>query len=107
MVASSAAAAAADFIRWVESLGAEKADAAKAALHSAATVATSSASAAASASSTAASSAYAAASDLALVAKVDPVLAPPLPSLRFFNLNPFPVLFAGGFRMGTEGVLHS
>ncbi|KAK3155792.1 hypothetical protein QOZ80_2AG0098710 [Eleusine coracana subsp. coracana] len=70
MVAS-AAAAAADFTRWVESFGAEKADAAKAALDAAATLATSSASAAASASSTAASSAYATASDLALIAKED------------------------------------
>ncbi|KAK3151928.1 hypothetical protein QOZ80_2BG0152210 [Eleusine coracana subsp. coracana] len=69
--ASSAAAAAADFTRWVESFGAEKADAAKAALDAAATLATSSASAAASASSTAASSAYATASDLALIAKED------------------------------------
>ncbi|CAD6248514.1 unnamed protein product [Miscanthus lutarioriparius] len=67
--AASAAAAAADFTRWAETFGAEKADAAKAALASATTLATSSASAAASASSTAASSAYAAASDLTLIAK--------------------------------------
>jgi hypothetical protein len=68
--AASAAAAAADFTRWAETFGTEKADAAKAALASATTLATSSASAAASASSTAASSAYAAASDLTLIAKV-------------------------------------
>ncbi|CAL4890555.1 unnamed protein product [Urochloa decumbens] len=67
--ASSAAAAVADFTRWAETFGTEKADAAKAALASAATLATSSASTAASASSTAASSAYAAASDLTLIAK--------------------------------------
>uniref|UniRef100_A0A0A9D1E7 Uncharacterized protein n=1 Tax=Arundo donax TaxID=35708 RepID=A0A0A9D1E7_ARUDO len=67
--AASAAAAAADFTRWAETFGAEKTDAAKAALGSAATLATSSASAAASASSTAASSAYAVASDLSLIAK--------------------------------------
>ncbi|KAL6848478.1 hypothetical protein ACP4OV_021772 [Aristida adscensionis] len=67
--ASSAAAAAADFTRWAETFGTEKASAAKAALGDAATLASSSAYAAASASSTAASSAYAAASDLALVAK--------------------------------------
>ncbi|AQK61229.1 Uncharacterized conserved protein UCP022280 [Zea mays] len=67
--ASSAAAAVADFTRWAETFGTEKADAAKAALTSATTLATSSASEAASASSKAASSAYAAASDLTLVAK--------------------------------------
>lgn len=69
--AASAAAAAADFTRWAETFGTEKADAAKGALAEAATIATSSASAAASASSTAASSAYAAASDLTLTAKAE------------------------------------
>ncbi|XP_062217911.1 uncharacterized protein LOC133918184 isoform X2 [Phragmites australis] len=67
--ASSAAAAAADFTCWAQTFGAEKADAAKAALGAAATLATSSASAAVSASSTAASSAHAVASDLTLIAK--------------------------------------